>query len=97
MRTHPTFEEYGLRDQIRRAAISIPSNIAEGAGRSSSKEFIHFLYIAQGSLFELDTQLEISRDLNYIDNESYNSLNDNLIHLKLSLSKLISYHKNKLK
>ena len=55
----PSNEKYGLASQVKRAAISIPSNIAEGAARSSKKEFVQFLSIAQGSLAELDTQLEL--------------------------------------
>ena len=53
----PKYETYGLADQMRRAAISIPSNIAEGQGRNSSREFVHFLKISRGSCAELDTQL----------------------------------------
>jgi four helix bundle protein len=68
----PTEERYGLTQQMRRAAISVPSNIAEGAARKSSKEFIQFLYIALGSLTELETQFIISKELDFIDsNEAY--------------------------
>ena len=63
----PKSEEYTLAPQMRRAAISIPSNIAEGAGRQTKKEFIQFLHIAQGSASELDTQLEIAFRLGYLD------------------------------
>ena len=63
----PTDELYGLISQMRRSAVSIPSNIAEGAGRGSQKEFIQFLYIALGSLAELETQLQISKNLEYLD------------------------------
>ncbi len=57
--TFPKIENYGITNQIRRAAVSIPSNIAEGAARQTKKEFIQFVHVAQGSLSELDTHLEI--------------------------------------
>jgi four helix bundle protein len=63
----PSDERFGLTAQIRRCAVSIPSNIAEGAARSSRKEFAHCLMIARGSLSELDTQLRIARDLGFAD------------------------------
>jgi len=62
----PRSELYALADQMRRAAVSIPSNIAEGAARSTKKEFIQFLHIAQGSLSELDTQFEVALSLEYL-------------------------------
>ena len=62
----PKSELYGLTAQIRRAAVSIPSNIAEGASRKNTKEFIQFLYISNGSLSEIETQIEIAFRLNYI-------------------------------
>ncbi len=64
----PSKELYGLTNQIRRAAVSIPSNIAEGAARNSKKEFIQFLYIALGSLSELETQIIIANRLEYLNN-----------------------------
>jgi four helix bundle protein len=65
----PKEELYGLTSQIRRAAISVPSNIAEGHGRTGSREFFHCLSIAQGSLSELETQIEIAARLSYITSE----------------------------
>jgi four helix bundle protein len=65
----PKEEKYGLTSQIRRAAVSIPSNIAEGAGRNSNKEFVHFLGISNGSAYELQTQLLLSKNFNLINGE----------------------------
>jgi four helix bundle protein len=65
--TFPREEIYGLAAQMRRAAVSVPSNLAEGAARSSRKEFSQFLSVAKGSLSELETQFLISADLGYLD------------------------------
>jgi four helix bundle protein len=62
---YPQYEEYGLSSQMRRCVVSIPSNIAEGWGRKSRKNYIRFLRIARGSLYELETQLIISKELKY--------------------------------
>ena len=67
----PDEERFGLINQIRRSAVSVPSNIAEGAGRNSKNEFRNFLGIANGSLNELSTQLEISKRLGLIQNEEF--------------------------
>jgi len=69
--THfPDSEKYGLVSQIRRSAVSIPSNIAEGYGRNSNGEFQRYLNISMGSLFELQTQIEIAQNLDYFENDS---------------------------
>lgn len=73
----PKEEIYGLTSQIRRAAVSIPSNIAEGAARQTQKEFCQFLYVSMGSLAELETQLIIAQNLKYIetfDNQSIDEI-----------------------
>jgi len=70
----PTEEKYGLTSQIRKSAVSIPSNIAEGAGRNSNGEFVHFLGISHGSSYELQTQLIISNRLKLIGNETVEPL-----------------------
>jgi four helix bundle protein len=62
----PRHELYGLTQQIRRAAVSVPSNVAEGKGRHSDKEFSHFLFNARGSLLELQTQLMLAEELEYL-------------------------------
>ena len=70
----PNDERFGLTSQIRRAAVSVPSNIAEGQGRDSTKEFIHHLSIAYGSLMEVETQILIGQDLGYLGNEAVSAL-----------------------
>ncbi len=65
----PKAEQFGLTSQIRRSAVSIPSNIAEGCGRKSDKELIYFLHITLGSASELETQIIISQELGFIDNQ----------------------------
>ncbi|MBQ6007293.1 MAG: four helix bundle protein [Kiritimatiellae bacterium] len=65
-RMFPSDEKFALRDQLRRASVSIPSNIAEGFGRDTTKDFLHFLFVARGSLFEVTTQLELARRLKYL-------------------------------
>jgi four helix bundle protein len=69
-RRFPLDERFALTDQLRRAVVSIPSNIAEGNGRGSNKDYAHFLSIARGSLYETMTQLRIAKDLGYLDDYS---------------------------
>jgi four helix bundle protein len=78
----PSSETYGLSSQIRRAAVSIPSNIAEGQGRNSSKEFKQFLSVSLGSLAELETQLIIAKEINYLGKEELNPLLLALDHIR---------------
>jgi four helix bundle protein len=72
----PDSEKFGLTSQIRRSAVSIPSNMAEGAGRTGKKEFIQFLSIAQGSTSELETQLIIANNLGYLKKEELKLLDE---------------------
>lgn len=74
----PKDEKFGLSSQIKRCAISIPSNISEGAGRNSKNEFIHFLSIANGSSYELKTQLILTKELNLINEKQINELLDKI-------------------
>ena len=73
-REFPKNEQFGLAAQLQRSAVSIPSNIAEGSGRGTRKDFAHFLDQARGSLFEVITQLEISRSLNFGDLDKINAI-----------------------
>ena len=84
----PKNEQYGLVSQIRRAAVSVPSNISEGATRKSKKEFQQFLYIALSSLSEVETQLIIANRLGYVD--SIEELSAEIIVMKKMTNKLIS-------
>lgn len=90
----PEKEKFGITSQIRRSAISIPSNIAEGAARASDKEFKQFLYIALGSLSELETQLIISINIEYLITN--NKVFEQIIEIRKMLLGLISYLKNKI-
>ena len=74
----PKEETFALSDQIRRAAVSIPSNIAEGQGRVTAKEFIRFLSMARGSLCELSTQIELCERLNYLEQSQTASIHDQI-------------------
>ncbi len=91
----PSLEKFGLVNQLRRAAVSIPSNVAEGAARNTKKEFINFLHIAQGSLSELDTQLELSRRLKYISENKWRDIDKKLEKEDKILTGLIKYQRVK--
>ena len=84
----PKHEKYGLGNQMTRAAVSVPSNIAEGAARSGQNEFAHFLSIAHGSLSELDTQIEIALEIGYIDKENTDKLFNSIEHISKMLTGL---------
>lgn len=77
-RQFPSEEKFGLTSQMRRCAVSIPSNIAEGAAKSSQSDYARFLTIAIGSVAELDTQLELARRLRFLSEENHKSLDQNL-------------------
>ena len=84
----PADERYALTDQLRRAVVSNPSNIAEGSGRASNKDYAHFLSIARGSLYETLTQLQIAQDLGYIEeNDACNALAQEVGRMLTSLMK----------
>ncbi|KUK78954.1 MAG: S23 ribosomal protein [Mesotoga prima] len=89
-RSFPEEERYCLVSQMRRAALSIPSNIAEGNGRGHSKEYLHFLYNSRGSLMELRTQIDISKRLGYLNEVDYSSLIESYERLRRMLMNLIS-------
>lgn len=86
----PYFEKKGLCDQLQRAVVSISSNIAEGSARASDSEFAHFLDIALGSAYEVETQLLISKNVGYIDINIYNQLLDELISIEKQLTGLVN-------
>lgn len=88
----PKEETYGLSNQIRRCAVSIPSNIAEGCGRNHTNDSIQFFYISRGSLYELETQLFLSYDLNYINEATLNSTLESIITCKKLLNGFIKYY-----
>lgn len=85
----PKKEVYGLCNQMQRAAVSIPSNIAEGSSRTSSIEYAHFLEIAIGSAFEVETQLTIALQRNYVSQDIFNSLTQSLQKIERQLNSLI--------
>ena len=89
----PENEKFGLTSQIRRCAISIPSNIAEGCARKGNRELLQFLYVSLGSLAELETQYEIDQNLKYIKESE--EIRNKIIFIRIMLSNLIKSIKNK--
>ena len=88
MQVFPFEERYALCNQIRRAVVSVPSNIAEGAGRMSNKEKSHYIEIAYGSLMEVYCQMQIARDLEYISEEQLTSIRNRVFRISKRLSAL---------
>ncbi len=86
-------KDFGLKDQIRRSAVSVPSNISEGYERDSKRQFLYFLVIAKGSCGELRTQLMIARNLNYLDEKEFVKINEQCLSTSKQLSGFISYLK----
>lgn len=91
----PKEEMYGLTSQIRRCAVSIPSNIAEGCGRRTSADTTQFLHISRGSLYELETQLYLAQDQSYLKEEDFNQLKKQILSCKKLVNGFIKYYKNK--
>ena len=89
-------EKFGLTSQMRRCLVSISSNIAESAARNTKKEFVNFLYIAKGSLSALDTQLELSKRLNYLNDTPWTDLDEKLNEQDKIISGLIRSQKEQL-
>jgi len=85
----PKEEAFGLTSQMRRCAVSIPSNIAEGHGRNSTRDYLRFLQIATGSLYELQTQLVIANNLSFFSEEAFISLEENAREIERMLSSFV--------
>ncbi len=95
IRSFPKEEMYGLTNQIRRCAVSVPSNMAEGYGRQASGDYIRHLQISRGSLFELQTQLEICRNIQYLSKREYDDLFELCNEIERMLNSLIKKLKEK--
>lgn len=91
----PKDEMYGLTSQIRRSTVSIPSNIAEGYGRKTTLEYVRFLYIAYGSVCELETQIMISGDLGYVEKDRLQEIRDEIGDIERMLKAMIKSLENK--
>ncbi len=90
----PDHEKFGIVSQLRRASVSVSTNIAEGFARNSNKSLLNFLYISRGSLVELETLLLFARDLGYLSNEEHKNLEKQRFKAIQLLSGLIRYQKN---
>ena len=86
----PDDEKFGLISQIKRSSVSVPSNIAEGYGRNYSKDYIRFLNIARGSLYEMQTQLQVALNLDFIVDEDLNEINSLSVEVEKMLNSLIN-------
>lgn len=87
----PKEEQFGLTNQLRRAAISVPSNIAEGCGRNHFKDSVQFFFISRGSLYEIETQLVLATDLEIISETALNQVMDQVTRCKKLLNGFINY------
>ena len=96
IRSFPREELYGLTQQIRRAAVSVPSNLAEDHGRTSRKDFHRFISQARGSLVEVETQLEIARDLGYCDTKTAAELLDQASEVARLINGLLQWSESEL-
>ena len=94
-RRFPKEETYGLTSQIRRCGVSVPSNIAEGCGRNSTSDYVRFLRMAMGSLYELQTQAEIARNLGYLDDDAFEGMYASSREIERMMSSLIRQLKQK--
>jgi len=90
LKRFPKNEQYAMADQVRRAVVSVPANIAEGQARQHPKEFLQGLYIARGSLAELETLLIVAERLGYITTETKTGLNQSIVEIRKMLHGLIS-------
>ncbi len=95
-KSYPSDERYGLISQTNRAVVSIPSNLAEGFGRNSINDTIHFLYISRGSAYEVETLLNIAFAIKILNEESYNKVNEILERVLKVINGYINYLEKKL-
>jgi four helix bundle protein len=93
--TFPTYEQFGLTSQLRRASVSVPSNIAEGSARNGNKEFINFCYISLGSLSEIETQIIIAYELNFLEDTVTQSVLQKIELIRKKLLNFIKYLKKR--